>query len=139
MEARGRQIALDRVYELKSKFRCRVYPVLEAATPSIYFHTVIAQTIANKPRVLRYLGPFRSLNDANRRRALRGKGYAGELLSWDEYPYASTLEGGLGAWVTAVPVWEQNVQATALRVFYQIHKMKPADKFYVVTIGGRTN
>jgi hypothetical protein len=40
-------------------------------------------------------------------------------LSCDEYPYASTFQGGAGASTAAVPPGEQSAQGTLLSAFYR--------------------
>lgn len=56
-------------------------------------------------------------------------------MQLDEYPYASTLEGGEGASVAIVPAWEnQLVQGPTLSFFFKLTKMQSGDKFRVVTI-----
>ncbi|MEU8975989.1 NucA/NucB deoxyribonuclease domain-containing protein [Streptomyces monashensis] len=60
----------------------------------------------------------------------------GTVLSCDEYPFASTREGGLAmnppnraiAWV---PLPEQKAQGGILRAFYQSNRILPGDPFYV--------
>jgi hypothetical protein len=58
----------------------------------------------------------------------------GEQLSWDEYPFASTQEGGdpMTASVRKVPLTEQNVQGAVIKNFYDAHLMTGGECFYVV-------
>lgn len=51
--------------------------------------------------------------------------------SWDEYPFASTFEGGEGASVMAVPISEQGKQAIKNRTFYQQNNLSVFSPFYV--------
>ena len=68
----------------------------------------------------------------NRREALRGKENLREQgTSLDEFPFASTKEGGSGARVKAVPVREQSVQGGKLSQFFQRNNIKQGDKFKV--------
>ena len=68
----------------------------------------------------------------NRREALRGKENLREPgTSLDEFPFASTKEGGSGARVKAVPVREQSVQGGKLSQFFQRNNIKQGDKFKV--------
>jgi hypothetical protein len=69
--------------------------------------------------------------DANRRAALRGQPPAPAGQSLDEYPFASSAEGGAGSHVMAVPRAEQNYQGGVLSAFYQKHKIQPGDQFDV--------
>ncbi len=70
---------------------------------------------------------------ANRVRALWGQGSAGRGKSWDEYPFASSMEGGNPATVTvrAVTARQNSVQGGRLRAFYRQHDLKLADCFDV--------
>jgi hypothetical protein len=54
--------------------------------------------------------------------------------SWDEYPFASTFEGGKPADVQAAPISEQSSQATKHRNFYQQNGMRMGEPFYVKVI-----
>jgi len=56
--------------------------------------------------------------------------------SWDEYPFASSVEGGnpaLGS-IMAVPVHEQSIQGGIIAGSYLIEKITPGQKFVVVVI-----
>jgi uncharacterized Zn-binding protein involved in type VI secretion len=55
----------------------------------------------------------------NRRAALKGVKKATSGLSLDEFPFASSTQGGKGAAVAAIPVAEQNAQGGKLSSFYQ--------------------
>lgn len=93
-------------------------------------HIEKAQNLLNKPRILHYLGSTIAAR-ANRSAALapvRNKD-PGSGNSWDEYPFASTQEGGQGASVQAVPISEQSDQAKLMRSFTS--KLKPGDPFRV--------
>jgi hypothetical protein len=77
-------------------------------------------------------------NDAKRRAALarvanqpRPPGY-----SWDEYPYASTREGGANSFIALVPVREQDAQRDFLRDWYRNNGMPPGSgkRFCVVVV-----
>lgn len=108
----------------------KIHFVYEEYTPEIYQHTV--NSIATgSPARLTYGGPGQG--NINRPNALKPfKALRGPGQSRDEYPYASTVEGGFGAKVALVPVNEQNIQAMQLRALYSI--MKPGDRFIVVPV-----
>ena len=56
-------------------------------------------------------------------------------MTWDEYPFASTLEGGESAWVGSVPKAENDLQGTYLNVFYSLRlRRQPNAKFYVLVV-----
>jgi len=64
-------------------------------------------------------------------RAENVKGWKGPG-SMDEYPFASTREGGLGATLAGVPLQEQRIQGGMLSSFYQRYNIGPGDAFRVV-------
>ena len=66
-----------------------------------------------------------------KRDALRGEKAASPGKSLDEYPFASTKEGGKGASVEAVSVKEQSIQGGQLSQFYKKNKIKDGDSFNV--------
>lgn len=68
---------------------------------------------------------------ANRREALRGHDRAPAGQSLDEYPFASSAQGGSGSTVRPVPKSEQNHQGGILSSFYQRHKIQDGDRFNV--------
>lgn len=51
--------------------------------------------------------------------------------SCDEYPFASTYEGGAGASIRAVTVLEQNIQGGILSAFYRINSITDRGRFRV--------
>lgn len=67
----------------------------------------------------------------NRRAALKGKAKAGPSKSLDEFPFASTKQGGKGAAVRAIPTSEQNAQGGKMSSFYQSNNIKNGDSFIV--------
>ena len=86
-----------------------------STTPLIAAHVAVAQA-PGWPDGLTYLGPNNPLQQVNRDAACpRGK-YRG--MSCDEYPYASTAQGGAGASTAPVPIREQWVQGGELGRFY---------------------
>ncbi|MGC1301319.1 MAG: NucA/NucB deoxyribonuclease domain-containing protein [Caulobacteraceae bacterium] len=74
------------------------------------------------------------LRRKNRRDALRGLGARPKDQSYDEYPPASSQEGGAGARVALVPRSEQNVQGGQLSAFYRKHKIKHGDPFHIKVV-----
>ena len=54
----------------------------------------------------------------NRRDSKCTKMKPGNGMSCDEYPFASTYEGGTGAVIAAVPIKENNSQGGQLSAFY---------------------
>lgn len=70
-------------------------------------------------------------SSANRRAALSGQPRPPRGQSLDEYPFASTVEGGAGATVAPVPVAEQFYQGGVLSAFYRNSGIRPGGQFNV--------
>lgn len=106
-----------------------IHLVTEENTPNIYRHTLNAFR-QGKPEILHYD------SDAARQNMRR----KGSLLNIpikanyqrDEYPYASTFEGGIGALVEYVPSRENSIQGGTLGGLYR--KLKQGDAFLVVPV-----
>ncbi len=92
-------------------------------TPAIGLHIDTAQD-GGKPMLLNYIGP--GLGVFNRRQvctdAVRN---SMRPLSCDEYPFASTVQGGFGASTSPVPGWEQVIQGLTLLDFYSTKLPRP--------------
>lgn len=85
--------------------------------------------------VLTFAGSKSALRDANRTAALKHmpkKRPTG--MSYDEYPFASTFEGGLGSNVRVVPARENNIQGGIMRAFYEKYNLQIGDQFRVELI-----
>ena len=105
------------------------YPVLEIDSGSI---PNIAQNIQNAqsngaPSVLTCTIDPATIA-ANRAAATAGFSGPG---SPDEYPFASTYEGGAGAFVSGVPLQEQHIQGGVLFQFYKQNNIIDGSKFKV--------
>jgi hypothetical protein len=114
--------------------RLPVFVVDSKKTPEIAKH--IRNALAQgQPRVLHRVSP--AVREANRQAAC-GHWPRGSKLSCDEYPFASTYEGGRGASIAGVPRIEQRRQGGALRAFYAKERIRsgvgggPGDPFLVV-------
>jgi hypothetical protein len=88
-----------------------------SATPTIAAHIAAAQT-AGWPDGLTYLGPNNPQRRANYEAACGNGKYKSIGKSCDEYPYASTAQGGAGASTAPVPIEEQRSQGGQLGQFY---------------------
>lgn len=119
--------------------RLPIFPVLKGLTPRIYDFDLYALSTNPYWFVLNYNGPNSRRTDDNRARV---KAAWGRLMAaapagyeLDEYPFASTLQGGTGALGRPVPGGEQRIQSFMLSSFYGvILKAKPRAKFLVVPI-----
>ncbi|RUT05077.1 hypothetical protein DSM106972_038980 [Dulcicalothrix desertica PCC 7102] len=119
--------------------------------PCIGAHIRYAQS-RNRPSLLTYSGPNKSKNNRqeacssfrnnhlskiNRRRGVtdaRKKEFRDIALTCDEYPFASTVQGGVGASVWGVPKREQDKQDDVIRNFYNANKMTGGEEFRVEVI-----
>jgi RHS repeat-associated protein len=108
-----------------------IHLVSEAVTPNIYKHTLNSFR-KGKPDVLHY--DSNKENQAERRKeAMKGYPSRGsEGLQRDEYPYASTKEGGTGADVAYVPSKENSSQGGSLGALYKT--LKSGDGFLVLPV-----
>lgn len=115
---RDAQIAFSAIKkQAESKEGYKIHFVYQKKTPSIYNNTLNAFR-QGKPDVLHY-DSDESHRDARRKEALSGHPVKGDGTSRDEYPYASTLEGGKGAVVADVPTKEQSIQGGQLGALYK--------------------
>ncbi|OQY99921.1 MAG: hypothetical protein B6D35_08075 [Candidatus Brocadia sp. UTAMX2] len=109
--------------------------------PETSIHIAEAIALKHKPGVLN-----RAYSGTNDRNWLRTSpecaGNYGRTkitgLWCDEYPFASTVEGGPGASLKLVPAWEQRLQGIELKGFYYACKIKAGDpiesKFGVIPV-----
>ncbi len=94
-----------------------VLPVFESITPETFAHIRDAVELEGKPLLL--TRGFVGIDDLNRPIALRGHKNLNPDINWlDEYPFASTVEGGFGASVREVAIWEQRLQGGQLSALY---------------------
>lgn len=115
-----------------------IHFVKEADTPNIYRHTLNSFR-KGKPNVLHY--DSNKAHQAERRKESL-KNYpsrAKEGLQADEYPYASTYEGGGGADVTYVPASENRSQGGSLGGFGGLYRtLDSGDAFLVLPVPKNT-
>ena len=111
-----------------------VYPVPKSLTPTIYTNTVQWLAMSPKYTQLTYFGPNLVYRTLNRYAAVGHLPSAGPGLSWDEFPYASTMEGGKYPYVAAVPWRENSIQGGILGVFYTAGMRLRPGKFLVLPI-----
>jgi RHS repeat-associated protein len=92
---------------------------------------------AGHPDVLTHGG--KAVIDANRNAALH-QPYRdfvlniGGGLTRDEYPFASSLEGGAGSWVGHIPESQQNAQGALIRNFINANNIVPSTQYRVVIV-----
>ncbi|RYZ71970.1 MAG: hypothetical protein EOP09_03895, partial [Proteobacteria bacterium] len=103
------------------KFSAAKYPELA--------ENILHAQKAGHPSVLTHGGN----SAANRAAALDGVPNL-RPLSRDEYPFASSMEGGARSWVGHIPVSQQNAQGAILKNFFRKNNIKPGDQYRVVVI-----
>ncbi len=111
-----------------------VYYVYEDLTPEIYAHTKLALKKNPTWKVLHYNGGGKLANSqryyARKNKPLDWLNIIGNNM--EEFPPASTWEGGRKAWVISVPIWENCIQGGQLGAI--MRNMEPNDAFAVVLV-----
>jgi hypothetical protein len=105
-------------------------PVSISQTPTIAAHVAIYQ--GGIPQLLTRVDKARTVR--NRAEAIGKRGSAGFGLSWDEYPFASTEQGGSGASVVAVPQMENWKQGGIIGACYLFENIRVGESFWAVVI-----
>jgi Deoxyribonuclease NucA/NucB len=119
-------LVLDALTGKDGRERLPVFVVDAKRTPAIAGHIRAAQA-AGKPALLHRVVPVPRDRRPGACRGWRGPG------SCDEYPFASTYEGGPGkASIAGVPLREQRRQGGDLLAFYRRHRIGNSDAFVVV-------
>jgi hypothetical protein len=109
----------------------KVIPMPKSIIPGVAAHIASAQSFPTfKPIQLTRCLPAQAV--LNREEAVGGILPAGPGFSLDEYPFASSRQGGLGASVAAVPFWENCVQGGIIGACYRIEKITPGTRYFVV-------
>lgn len=111
--------------------------VYQSRTKNIYRHTLEAFERGH-PMLLTYEKNSNNKKD-RRKNALKEYGKSDgpqptSTQSLDEYPYASTMEGGAGSHVAPVPKTEQQTQAGDLGGLIVTNDLKTGDKILVIPI-----
>lgn len=124
------------------KIAARFAPAAESELPTIAFSKAQTPGIADNieaafaeghPSVLNRL-EGRDLIRAQRADALARQARPPSGYSLDEFPFASSQQGGAGARVAQVPVTEQNIQGGMLSSFYQKYGITHGDPFQVIVV-----
>ena len=108
-------------------------PVLEISAgrhPDLAENILHAQQ-AGHPDVLTHGGPA-AANRSDALRILEDNGVRRvHGLSPDEYPFASSFEGGPGAWVGHIPDAQQRSQGGLISNFVRRNRIRPGDRYRV--------
>jgi len=124
--------------EFKKRFKNqkipKIVPIPASRIPAVAAHIAMHQALNPNSTILTRAPVGRNI--INRARIMRGRAPAGPGLSWDEYPFASTIEGGnLGtASVVPVPARENLIQGGAIWGSYVVENIQPYDKFAVIVV-----
>ena len=105
-------------------------PVSLSLTPTIAAHVAIYQ--GGIPQLLTRVDKAQAVR--NRAAAIGKRAPAGFGKSWDEYPFASTRQGGAGASVIPVPAPENWMQGGIIGAAYSIEDINVGDDFWAVVI-----
>lgn len=118
-----------------------IYFVPQVITPNIYNNTMFALTGDWQTPILTYGNYTEAEKRAKRQQAYGYRGPADPSgqgrFQWDEYPFASTFEGGRGATVRRVPAWENRIQGIMLNKFYRRFNLRRGSKFIVIPISNK--
>lgn len=112
-----------------------VYTIFEEKTPGIYNNAKNALTMHPEWSTLTYNGGGQAATN-NRRLACPPNSCVNtnQVMSCEEFPMASTTQGGAGAFTSCVPIQEQWSQGGTLSQMYQQNNMKAGDQFRVVIV-----
>jgi hypothetical protein len=55
-------------------------------------------------------------------------------LSRDEFPFASSMQGGAGSWVGHIPAWQQDAQGALITNFVRANNILPGMQYRVVVV-----
>ena len=103
--------------------------------PDIADHVQSAQ---NSGYPLRLTRTTSAIARQNRQQAIKGLTSAGANMSWDEYPFASSIQGGTfggrTASIKAVPLIQNLVQGGIIGAAYVVEPINVGDSFWVVVI-----
>jgi len=123
--AKARQIWRTRVGNPRIP---KIVPIPTCVIPAVAANVAVGQ--------ITFPGPLTRANLittlANRYFATRGMGSAGAGMSWDEYPFASTTQGGRGAIVRPVPERQNWIQGGIIAAAYVAEQIRAGDPFVVI-------
>ncbi len=131
--------ALRKTRQQLRRMRLKPFFVIKSIMPAIYAFNMAALAAMPIWYVLTYNGPNNPATLRNRRFIRRKFAYlratAPPWYQLDEFPYASTWEGGAGAWGAMVPAWENAAQGGYLWAHYRgVLGARPGAKFLVVPV-----
>ena len=106
----------------------KIVPMPMSIIPAVAQNVAVGQLTTPGP--LRRVGILQTIK--NRYFATRSRGSAGPGMSWDEYPFASTAQGGSPAVVRPVPEKQNWIQGGIIAAAYVAEKISPGDWFEVI-------
>jgi hypothetical protein len=109
----------------------RVIPMPKSLIPAVAANVSSAQLVGHPSTLTRTTSIQAELN---RSMALSGLGSPPTGLSWDEYPFASSVQGGFGAQVRAVPRLENSIQGGIIAACYILEGITVGTTYLVMPI-----
>jgi hypothetical protein len=106
----------------------KVVPIPRSVIPNIAAHIATA----GKPMLLRRVSPAQAVLNRAAAMAAAGVPPAGPGKSLDEYPFASSAQGGAGASVVPVPSLENSIQGGIIGGCYTVERINVGTWYYVV-------
>ncbi len=116
----------------------KMFPIIKSLTPAIYALDTAALAANPAWYLLTYNGPNSPVTNANR--AAVWAAFGGMMATappgsqLDEFPYASTAEGGAGAVAAPVPGRQNSIQGGLLSALYRFSVKTRGQKFLVVPV-----
>ncbi|HEV2453565.1 MAG TPA: RHS repeat-associated core domain-containing protein [Verrucomicrobiae bacterium] len=113
----------------------KVIPMPRAIIPKVADNITAAFLMGKPPELERCLPEQVALNREDAIGPyIATHGPAGLGKSLDEYPFASSVQGGIGARVTPVPEWQNWVQGGIISACYRIEGILPEETPYTVVV-----
>jgi RHS repeat-associated protein len=125
----------QQVYNSAKYGRFIIHYVYQSETPGIYENTINAFKAGKSPWLT--YDPSKTNKKDRRDIALydyKRKAFMPEGYSWDEYPFACTMEGGKGSIVKAVPIAEQQRQGSDLGTAILMAHLKKGEHILVIPV-----
>ncbi len=108
----------------------KVVPMPRSVIPDVADHVASAQA-SGQPQSLHRATPAQARTN---RRLTRPGWSAGPGYQWDEYPFASSIEGGPGASVARVPERQNRIQGGIIAGSYLLQRITPNVEYFVPVI-----
>lgn len=124
------RIIFRRTFGNNSSLPIKIVPMPKSFIPEVATHVEDAQTMFGKPMILTRVASH--IAKVNRRSAVGTRGRAPSGRSWDEYPFASSAQGGALSSVRDVPSGENFLQGGIIAGAYLLEKINIGDSYFVI-------